>query len=357
MSLDNLISRVEDILDEDKKQGRLVQNFSGFWDVLGRAASRSDSTQRRIRGHNGKYAVALPDGSIKADSNNPEGDWEQFEFFPADEGRVVIRTCHKRYLIAYPDGSLRADSGNSNGEWEQFEVIPSRDQTFTIRSHHEQYFISLPDGYLKACSDNPDNDWEQFELVDVNRGQIKDRDALFAYFDDLSARNGHFCRLTYVINSWTLGGVVRMKHHACILSEDGERPRHLKFDFGRWGIGWTLTELFPEDPKNMISKDVFELGDGDPQVVKNYCSEVQTFSWTRNNCSTFVHGLAEKFKLRESQSVLDPWPQWSHCVAFPPLKTPGQNPAVTVQEPGSPSSSASPTASASVSPTRTRITT
>lgn len=320
--IDNFISQLEDVLAEDKQQGRLVQSLTGFADVVSRAAFRTRSDGLNVlRGHNGKYVVALPDGTIKADSNNPNGDWEQFEYFPvAGAETVVIRNHHKKYLIAFPDGTLRADSTNPYGYWEQFELIPTRDNQVAIRSHHGQYLISLPDGCLQASSDNPDNDWEQFEVIHFRTSNIKDQDALFRYFDELSAKGGEFGTLTYVVNDWTLGGVVKMRHHACILSEAGGK-RHLKFDFGRWGVGWSLTAAYPEHPKGTFHVEAVAIK-ATPQKVKRYLTKVHPFSWTGNNCSTFARGLMQELNPSRSSLLPDPWPEWSHCLSFPPLKAP-----------------------------------
>lgn len=200
-------------------------------------------------------------------------------FFSNQVGKVVIKTCHNKYLIALPDGSLRADSCNPNEEWEQLTIFP------------------------------------------LAKDHICDRTNLFRYLDQLAAEGSCFTSFTMVINQWNLGGVVRLLHHSCILSE-ASGCRHLKFDFGRWGIGWVLLEDFPEHPKGTCQIETFQIC-ADPHLIKNFCLQVQPFSWTSNNCSSFTKGIMKELSLPDpSNTLVDVWPAWSYTLANPPVKLP-----------------------------------
>jgi len=166
-----------------------------------------------------------------------------------------------------------------------------------------------------------------FGMVTKSKDFICDRDRLFGYLDDLASQGLYFNALTYVVNQWSLGGVVRLKHHGCILAEVSG-GRFLKFDFGRWGVGWTLSDTYPEHPKGTFHVETYEI-DGDPLRVKHYLVGVEPFSWMGNNCSTFSKGIIQELRPTEIDNGFDPWPTWSHCVANPPVKVPPVLPSCT----------------------------
>jgi hypothetical protein len=181
----------------------------------------------------------------------------------------------------------------------------------------------MSDGFLRADSTNPDGTWEQFEIDTLEKDMILNRKELFEFLDQLSRDGKKFTSLTYAVNEWSMGGVVRLKHHSIILTEG---DHHLKFDFGRWGIGWSLSHFFPVLPKGTCKQDRFDI-QADPEVIKRYCLDVKEFSWLTNNCSSFSEGLMQELKVSEPSSLLDMWPTWSRCVAG--VKVPTRRPPQT----------------------------
>jgi len=223
-------------------------------------------------------------------------------------------------LSVMEDGSVRADAETADAEASRFELAPhSSGSGAVLGTFDGNYLIAMPDGFLRADSPNPDGTWERFEISDLTKDLILNRKELFEFFDQLSMDGEHFTSLIYVVNQWNLGGVVRLKHHSCILVGGS---RYLKFDFGRWGIGWTLSDEFPVLPKGTCLQEAFDI-DAEPDLIKQYCLESKEFSWMSNNCSSFSSGLMRVLQVTKPSKLPDPWPTWSHCVATPPVKVPG----------------------------------
>jgi len=323
--VDSLLCELEDILREERAQGRPVKSLSDFLELIRRAAAEvpaEPAETKVLKSHHGRFWIAKPDGRLDADSQKPNGDWEKFQVLPSPLGddQVVIKTFHGRYVRATSDGRLLADSRDPKGEAEQFEILSLVGGRANIQTCEGRYVIALPDGSLRADSSNPTGDWEEFEIIAMDRDCVCDRENLFKYLDELSAAERRFDRLTHTVHEWTLGGVVRLKHHGCVLTEGGGQ-RFLKFDFGRWGVGWSLLDKFPENPKGTCLVEEFEIA-GDPQRVKQYLSSRKAFSWLGNNCSTFSRGLMLEFCAAKESWCSEIWPEWSHCLASPPLKMP-----------------------------------
>eukprot|EP00928_Gymnodinium_smaydae_P088397 TRINITY_DN72492_c0_g1_i1.p1 TRINITY_DN72492_c0_g1~~TRINITY_DN72492_c0_g1_i1.p1 ORF type:complete len:379 (+),score=32.69 TRINITY_DN72492_c0_g1_i1:58-1194(+) len=320
--LDSFLCELEDTLKEDRKNGKPIDSLWSFVEVVQRAANRATVGESKVlRTTHGKYVIAMPDGTIRADSHNPNGDWEKIIVVPTVGENVALRTSHGKYLTATADGRLLATSFDPFEEYGQFEFVASEGKDmFNIRTCHDKYLIAMPDGSVNAGSDNPEGTWERFEVFNLARDYICDRERLFAYLDGVISKGSYFESLTYVVNQWSLGGVICLKHHCCILAEAGGTC-FLKFDFGRWGVGWSLSNSYPAHPKNTCLVETYNTR-GSAQKVKRYLDTVQPFSWTANNCSSFSRGIIRELCAIDDAQSIDLWPTWTHCVANPPLKVP-----------------------------------
>eukprot|EP00928_Gymnodinium_smaydae_P011345 TRINITY_DN14199_c0_g1_i1.p1 TRINITY_DN14199_c0_g1~~TRINITY_DN14199_c0_g1_i1.p1 ORF type:complete len:559 (-),score=71.71 TRINITY_DN14199_c0_g1_i1:449-2125(-) len=315
------LDRLNGLMYRNELLSRLEKGKAPF--VVKFKILQAATVNRVFKTDHGKYLIAHPDGFLKPDSTNANGDWEKFELIPTLSGKFVIRSHHGKYWVARADGTLTADGEDERAEGVLFDVLSGKDGKVILRSCYEKYVIAHPNGKLKVDSQNKHGTWEMFEMLEMEKDFICKRQSLFEYIDRLSEEGKYFQSVTYVVNQWNLGGVLRLKHHACILTEVGGQ-RFLKFDFGRWGIDWFVSDEYPEHPKGTCRVQTHEIV-GDPQLVKRYCVEMQPFSWTENNCATFTRGLIKALCETDKSSKFDCWPKWCYVLACPPVKMPSRS--------------------------------
>ena len=110
-----------------------------------------------------------------------------------------------------------------------------------------------------------------------------DLDGLLAKLRELSFRGETFMEITYLVNDWTLGGVLPMQHHGLWLRTS--KGKYLTLDFCRQGIDWWFGDEAPEEADGTFLVLRYKTR-ADPLLLLDYCAESEPFSWLDNNCAT-----------------------------------------------------------------------
>jgi hypothetical protein len=171
------LSELEDDLRKLREDGQPIRSLGQFSGVVKRSWSHACECPHQgaaqvtkvIRCEHGGYLVAMPDGLMRVDSQNPYGDWEQFVLVELEDGRVAIRSDHGRYLAVQADRSVRADAEGPDREAARFELEGHGSGGQLLATSEGKYLIAMPDGFLRADSQNPDGTWEQFEISDLQK--------------------------------------------------------------------------------------------------------------------------------------------------------------------------------------------
>jgi len=150
------------------------------------------------------------------------------------------------------------------------------------------------------CSDTSVSEEEEEQASDVDSPSegsvLGDLEGLLEYLRDLKTEGQVFTEVVYIVNDWTLGGIIPLQHHGfCLKSSD---DRYLSLDFCRQGIDWCVNDEPPELPDDTSLIMRYHIK-ADPLLVEDYCAGTEPFSWLDNNCRTWAVGLHELLKLDE----------------------------------------------------------
>lgn len=136
-----------------------------------------------------------------------------------------------------------------------------------------------------------------------------DLDGLVEYLEEMTSLGKRFTEVTYVVNSWTFGGIIPLWHHGFVLQvEDND---FLTLDFSRRGILWDTFDTFPDLPDNTVFIKAYDV-DVSPGRVRTYCEETKPFSWHSNDCQRWARGMMQVMSISE-----DPL-QDRACYKLPP---------------------------------------
>lgn len=116
-----------------------------------------------------------------------------------------------------------------------------------------------------------------------------DLDGLLQYLVNLSKDGLKFTEVTYVVNTFYLGGVIPTKHHGFVLES---KQDFMCLDFGRNGIVWDVMELYPELPDDTTFTKRYACS-LDPAIVALFCKRTKPFNWFDNNCETWAQSFLE----------------------------------------------------------------
>jgi len=115
-----------------------------------------------------------------------------------------------------------------------------------------------------------------------------DQTGLLEFLDALKQDGASFTELIYVINHWSLKGIIPLKHHGFIMTDSN--GAYLSLDFGMRGLVWMRTSecpLFPEETF-FARKYAVSLN---PSSVAEHCEETRAFAFITNDCKTFCVGF------------------------------------------------------------------
>merc|ERR1719160_1395164 len=123
-----------------------------------------------------------------------------------------------------------------------------------------------------------------------------DLEGLVEFLAKLRNQNIRLQEITYVINRWTLGGVIPMTHHGFILktSNDG----YFTLDFSRKGIVWEVMDELPELPDDTFYTKRYTI-DMDTSAIQKYCEETPPFNFPFYDCETWAKGLISTLALEK----------------------------------------------------------
>lgn len=124
----------------------------------------------------------------------------------------------------------------------------------------------------------------------------EDLEGLLQYFEGLAKRGVRLTEVTYVVNSWTLGGVIPLWHHGFVLR--AEEEGYLTLDFSRRGILWDTFDTYPDLPDSTIFAKKYYINT-DPDSMKSYCEETKPFSWHSNDCHHWARGVMQVMRIME----------------------------------------------------------
>jgi len=125
----------------------------------------------------------------------------------------------------------------------------------------------------------------------------EDLEGLLEYFEGLAERGVRLTEVAYVVNTWTLGGVIPLWHHGFILQAEDEG--YLTLDFSRRGILWDTFDTYPDLPESTIFVKKYSI-DTDPERMKCYCKETKPFSWHSNDCQHWARGVMRVMRIMEN---------------------------------------------------------
>lgn len=156
---------------------------------------------------------------------------------------------------------------------------------------------SVPD----SCSDTSEEEDQASEADSPSEGSSvsSDLEGLLEYLRELKHDGQVFTEVLYIVNDWTLGGVIPLQHHGFVMKSSD--TRYLCLDFCRQGIDWCTTDELPEPPKD-TSLIMRYHTKADPSLLEDYCAGTEPFAWLDNNCQTWALGLHEQLKLDEVPS-------------------------------------------------------
>jgi len=123
-----------------------------------------------------------------------------------------------------------------------------------------------------------------------------DLDGLVEYLEDMTSLGKRFTEATYVVNSWTFGGVIPLWHHGFVLL--AEDHGFLTLDFSRRGILWDTFDTFPDLPDNTVLVKTY-IVDVNPWRIRTYCEETKPFSWHSNDCQRWARGVMQVMNITE----------------------------------------------------------
>jgi len=123
-----------------------------------------------------------------------------------------------------------------------------------------------------------------------------DLDGLVEYFEGMTSLGKRFTEATYVVNSWTFGGVIPLWHHGFVLQ--AEDHGFLTLDFSRRGILWDTFDTFPDLPDSTVFVKKYDV-DVSPRRIRTYCEETKPFSWHSNDCRRWARGVMQVMNITE----------------------------------------------------------
>lgn len=123
-----------------------------------------------------------------------------------------------------------------------------------------------------------------------------DLEGLLEYLEMLKKAGARLTEVTYIVNSWTLAGLIPLRHHGFVVKADDFG--WVTFDFSRRGILWDTFELYPDLPEGTIFAKKCHIN-VDPGVLLTYCKDTKPFSWLGNDCSHFAAGMMRVLRIVE----------------------------------------------------------
>jgi len=182
-----------------------------------------------------------------------------------------------------------------------------RGQSQPVRQPENQAPATMrPNASKPSMSESPSSDAVGFGVIPNDPRLNKDPDeygrtdlkGLLSYLDVLVKERVRFTEVTYVVNHWTLYGIIPLKHHGFVLPTRGYG--FLSLDFGSRGILWDVDDEFPELPDNTFHAKSYKI-DVDPMKLKNYCQRTKPFDWFSNDCGSWANGLLKVLRVHDTK--------------------------------------------------------
>lgn len=177
----------------------------------------------------------------------------------------------------------------------------------------------VPDVAIDGAADGGAGD----ESVEYSEPRA-DLDGLLEYLEELTSFGKRFTEVTYVVNSWTFGGVIPLWHHGFVLQ--AEDHGFLTLDFSRRGILWDTFDTFPDLPDNTVFVKKYDV-DVNPRRIRAYCEDTKPFSWHSNDCRRWARGMMRVMNVTE-----DPLKDRGGYQK-PPTPSRGRSPAMPLTSP------------------------
>jgi len=147
------------------------------------------------------------------------------------------------------------------------------------------------------CSDTSEEEEQASDADSPSEGSVfGDLEGLLEYLRDLKNDGQVFTEVVYIVNDWTLGGIIPLQHHGFVMKSSDNR--YLSLDFCRQGIDWCVADEPPDlpDETSLIMRYHIK---ADPLLLEDYCAGTEPFSWLDNNCRTWALGLHQQLNLDE----------------------------------------------------------
>lgn len=129
--------------------------------------------------------------------------------------------------------------------------------------------------------------WSEGDEVDWSEPR-EDLPGLLEHLQEMTDQGTRFSEVTYIVNTWSLGGVIPLWHHGFVVR--GDDGNFLTLDFSRRGILWDTFDTYPDLPENTVFVKKYAI-DTDPATMKCYCEETKPFSWHSNDCQHWARGV------------------------------------------------------------------
>jgi len=129
-----------------------------------------------------------------------------------------------------------------------------------------------------------------------------DMEGLVQLMTQLREEGVRLREVTYVINRWSLGGIIPMTHHGFIFrtsrggSNSETLPEFFTLDFGRKGIVWDVMDESPDLPDNTFYTKLYNI-DMDTFPVQKYCQETPPFNYPFYDCESWAKGMLAALNL------------------------------------------------------------
>lgn len=136
-------------------------------------------------------------------------------------------------------------------------------------------------------------------IIAFDKRERVDLEGLLSYLAQLHREGVSTRQILYVVNDWTLGGVISLEHHGIIVQLEAGYG-FLTLNFGSSGIMWRRCREQPEYPEG--TKMVKSYGTRlSPDQLLQYCSETSPFSVFGNDCKVWSAGLIEELRVESSR--------------------------------------------------------
>lgn len=192
-------------------------------------------------------------------------------------------------LLRRREGASSAEEGSKRSAVDAEECEVTLDATSTT---------GLQSGVSQADTTQRLQDDEDLEYSQPS----DDLKGLLAHLDSMAKQGSRMVEVTYIVNAWTLGGIIPLQHHGFVIEFEGFG--WLTLDFTRRGILWDTFEEYPDNPEGTVLAKRHRIN-ADVNILRKYCAETKPFFWPGNDCSQWSQGLLRTLRIRDDASSDD----------------------------------------------------